>query len=559
MFTEHMMHACKGRSTHMSVPNAVRWEDLDPAKIENMISVLISRLHTTVQRIDGSGGDGGRDVQIPLESGLVIYEVKSFTGRLTDSRKNQIKRSLKKAKTHNPKHWHLVMPLDLTPGELEWYNGLKTAYAFVSDFTRGRTWLDSEMASRPDIARYYVGDSNSEIVSCLREIREEEAGLSNGAPDAIARIKRVVSRLNEVDPHYKFGIQVHTDGSVKTTIFPRYPGAELDRPIIIKTKFTFPKTPEGEAAAADFRDSMDYGVPTEVSGDYVQSVEIDAPAGLGGSFSGGTFALGPPNDSELPESDDNRYSAVVTNSGGSPLATVPLTLSRRYRGGKGAHIELSDITGYLTVHARINIAERTGAFTFSFAHKEGVLPSALLQTVKFLAHMKAGNQWGLAVNGVVTQLHTLSEAFMPDIVEYGRYLKNLTEFQEHTGFPFPVPEELTETDAKNLKRALYLIQGNSLVHSWDRASMTFTREGIENWRAVTGSEPRQLLIQEDFFTEICGNRIYVGQVRKHIATARVVNLPETEGTDSTEFPVSLVPGDDRNFTTTLVPRNADEL
>jgi hypothetical protein len=89
--------------------------------------------------------------------------------------------------------------------------------------------------------------------------------------------------------------------------------------------------------------------------------------------------------------------------------------------------------------------------------------------------------------------------------------------------------------------------------------MTFTREGVENWRAVTGSEQRQILIQEDYFTEICGNSIYVGQVRKHIATARVVSLPEVEETYSDEFPVSLLPGDDRTVTTTLVPRDADEL
>ncbi|MGW1903118.1 hypothetical protein ACWCQB_38445 [Streptomyces hirsutus] len=542
----------------MAVPNAVRWEDLDPAKIENMISVLISRLHTEVQRIDGSGGDGGRDVQIPLESSLIIYEVKSFTGRLTNSRKQQIKRSLKKANTHKPKHWHLVMPLDLTPGELDWYNELKEKYAFVSDFTRGKTWLDSEMARRPDIVRYYVGDSNSEIVNYLREIREEEASLSNGAPDAIKRIKRITSRLNEIDPHYKFGVHVGADGSVKTEIHSRYPGAEFDRPITIKAKFTFPKTPEGKAAAAEFRDSMDYGVPTEVSGEFIQSVEVDAPAGLGGSFSGGSFMLGDADTPKQTEPEELRYSAVATNASGHLLSSVPLTLTRRFRGGKGAQIELSDITGFLTVHARINVAEKSGVFTFSFTHKNGVLPSALLQTVKFLIHLKAGNQWGLALNGAVTQLHTLPEAFMPEIVEYGRYLKNLAEFQDYTGFPFPVPEDLTDTDARNLKRALYLIRGNNLVHSWDRASITFTREGVENWRTVTGSEPRQILIQEDLFTEICGNHIHVGQVRKHIATARVESLPDTEGTDSDEFPVSLIPGDDRTVTITLVPRDGDE-
>lgn len=276
----------------MAVPNSVRWKDLDPAKIENILSVLISRLHSDVQRIDGSGGDGGRDVQIPLASGLVIFEVKSFTERLTPSRKKQIKRSLKKADTHKPKCWHLVMPLDLTPEELDWYNDLKREYAFVSDFTRGKTWLDGEMARMPEIARYYVGDSNSEIVNYLREIREEEACLSNGVPDAIERIRRITSRLNEVDPHYHFGVCFDADGLVRTEIRPKYPGASLDRPIIVRAGLTFPRTPEGEDAAIKLRDSMEYGVPTEISEKLVEFVEIDAPAGCGGSFPSATITLG---------------------------------------------------------------------------------------------------------------------------------------------------------------------------------------------------------------------------------------------------------------------------
>ncbi len=68
-------------------PNRVRWEDLEPGTYEDMVSVLISRLHPEAQRIDGSGGDGGRDVQMPTDDGLVIFELKSFTGRMNPSRR----------------------------------------------------------------------------------------------------------------------------------------------------------------------------------------------------------------------------------------------------------------------------------------------------------------------------------------------------------------------------------------------------------------------------------------------------------------------------------------
>ncbi|MFF1768432.1 hypothetical protein [Streptomyces sp. NPDC058249] len=541
----------------MAVPNAIRWADLDPAKIEDIVSVLISRLHPEVQRIDGAGGDGGRDVQVPLSSGLVIYEVKSFTGRLSDSRKSQIKRSLKKAAAHKPKQWHLVMPLDVTPNELEWYNGLKAEYQFVSDFTRGRTWLDSILSRRPEIARYYIGDSNSEIVNYLREIREEEAAFSNGVPDAVERIKRLVSRLNEVDPHYTFGFHVSPAGEVKSEVHARYPGAELDRPIIIKAKFVFPKTPEGDTVAASFRDSLDYGVPSELSGEFIQSVELDAPAGMSETWSGGSLVLG---SVPAPEPDGSRYSVIVVDARQQPLAAIPLKMARRFRGGKGAQIELSDLTGFFGIRSRLNIPEKTAVHTFSFEHRRDVTPSSLMPTLRFLLHLKPGNQWGLAVNDEVTQLNALSEAFMPDLADYAKYIAVLAKFQEYTGFPFPVPEVLSDEDGRRLALANHLIGGKELTGKWQQANMTFTREGVERWRTTAGDGPGHLVTHEDFYTEICGHRIYVGQMQRVVASVKAVELPEIHGVtpDDATFPVRLVPGDDVTVKTRLLVREESE-
>lgn len=70
-----------------SVPNRVSWEQLDQDTYEDMGSVLISRQNPTAQRVDGKGGDGGRDVQVPTEDGLALYELKSFTGRMSSGRR----------------------------------------------------------------------------------------------------------------------------------------------------------------------------------------------------------------------------------------------------------------------------------------------------------------------------------------------------------------------------------------------------------------------------------------------------------------------------------------
>ena len=79
---------------------SIRWDDLEPQRYEDMVSVLLSRIHKDAQRIDGKGGDGGRDVQIVSgQDGKITdaFELKSFTGRMGSVQRNQVARSLKRA------------------------------------------------------------------------------------------------------------------------------------------------------------------------------------------------------------------------------------------------------------------------------------------------------------------------------------------------------------------------------------------------------------------------------------------------------------------------------
>jgi len=47
--------------------NRINWSDprISPAVYEDMVAVLISRLHPEAQRIDGSGGDGAAMFSFP--------------------------------------------------------------------------------------------------------------------------------------------------------------------------------------------------------------------------------------------------------------------------------------------------------------------------------------------------------------------------------------------------------------------------------------------------------------------------------------------------------------
>ena len=131
------------------------------------MSVLLSRLRQA-RRVDGSGGDGGRDCYFPDEHGTDAYELKSFTGRMDQAQRRQVERSLARAMKTEPAHLDAGRAHRPDPGgaavvrlpgcrraaQLEWL---------------GKTWLEEQLAQFPDIPRYFSGAAE-EVIRILAEI-----------------------------------------------------------------------------------------------------------------------------------------------------------------------------------------------------------------------------------------------------------------------------------------------------------------------------------------------------------------------------------------------------
>lgn len=147
----------------------VYWERLDPDTIEKLIAVLLSLDNPDVQRIDGRGGDGGRDAQFRRDEGVDFYEIKFFADRV-DVRRNrraQVERSLARAAERRPLSWTLVLPLDPTDNEEEWFDGLRGRYDFPLHW-RGLTWLSVQLARHPEVAVWQRMQAPPRHVSRLR-------------------------------------------------------------------------------------------------------------------------------------------------------------------------------------------------------------------------------------------------------------------------------------------------------------------------------------------------------------------------------------------------------
>ncbi len=122
----------------------INWAELDEGRYEKMIAVLLNTIHPGSERIDGRGGDRGRDVQLRSAEGVRLFQQRYVLGRVDSSRRRHIKESLAEAAKHNPLDWSLVIPIDHTEGELKWFDKLRSQYPFPLHWC-GLTWLNQQM------------------------------------------------------------------------------------------------------------------------------------------------------------------------------------------------------------------------------------------------------------------------------------------------------------------------------------------------------------------------------------------------------------------------------
>ncbi len=310
----------------------IQWNDFEPQGYEDMVSVLLSRLHPDAQRIDGKGGDGGRDVQIvdgQDDSIIHAFELKSFTGRMTTVQRRQVEKSLKRAASLEPARWTLIVPIDPTPDEDKWFRKLGKDYTFPIKWC-GKTWLDEKMSAFPDIRRYFLEGTSDEVVRLLRELHREQAIVTD-VPDAMERLRTLRERLNEIDPHYRYELSTGKDAAdgrptdvvfsvgfsdMRVDVYSKYLGATKDRPVTVNVKILADTDDEGVLNALNF------GLEATIPPHMVDSVTIDAPLGLAGDLTETELTLIPINNL-----DDPVTLLLDILDGDTVLASLPVQFS----------------------------------------------------------------------------------------------------------------------------------------------------------------------------------------------------------------------------------------
>ncbi len=88
------------------------------------------------------------------------------------------------------------------------------------------------------------------------------------------KLQEVGEVLSTVDPHYQPRITLDLNNRISLEILEKYPGASIEKPIVLSTVFQFPSTPEGTTAKEAFTRSIETGEPSEIPLEFLKSLEL---------------------------------------------------------------------------------------------------------------------------------------------------------------------------------------------------------------------------------------------------------------------------------------------
>lgn len=474
-------------------------------RFEKIVSVLLSTLHPESERVDGSGGDGGRDHQLRSDHRLDVWQSKYFLRRLSESasRKRQIVESLVTASALQPDSWTLVTPMVPTDDERAWFDGLAVGYPFQLTW-RGGDWLDARLADHPAIVRHFMS-ANDEYVALIRELREEQDALVDGLSAALPRIERLAAKINDSNPFYRADFTVRDGQVVDIRLRPAYRGAEKDSPVTIR--FTVLSGPADADFIERLNTALEYGERAELPDSHVRDVVITAPPGFGASYDRAHLTI----EAAPHESVDLTLRLVIQHPDGRQLAALPARLTARHAGTRGVTLLGNDLTGVISTRLRVDPHQGRFSLEIRSDWSRPQLPGAVLPIVRFLQHAIPPNTMLLSIGDFATTQPTQVPPAIAVSPATVAAIQDLERLQTAASDPFPVPRELTVEEDRDLRLAVELLDGHTVKIHPSPIKFDTTDPGSFIAEARRGANPRlSITPPTPYVVRISGHEVTLG-------------------------------------------------
>ncbi|WP_344242537.1 hypothetical protein [Actinocorallia libanotica] len=407
----------------------VNWERESGEKIEEFVAALLLLKHPHGNQPTPSRGDRGVDVRVWNPDGYDIYQVKRYSRPLTAKQATSVKDSWKTftAKTLPAlpvRSWTLVTPWEPSNERLEWLEELTAGCGIRVSWMGGRI-LDGMAAENPALVDYFFGDGGRRLERLMTMALHGGQDVPQGAAGEdllaaiVSRQQSLAASLNEVDPFYRYEVQVRTgrvkdlewDADLNTDplaafvrylqvneachlvikLLPRCAESARLRPITMSVDLEVPPGSAEQQAVADWQryGSPFHNVPATIT-------HVSGPPGI-------TPVGGPGQISFLAAASQNHLPDLeirLTARDGTGDLTLGLRDPQVSSGQDGSWLAGVDYSGVLTFQVLLNGTEdKQDRIQMSMSSLTGTAPADVLPAVRLVAALPHAEEVVLAVRG----------------------------------------------------------------------------------------------------------------------------------------------------------------
>lgn len=465
----------------MTVP----WETCDGEMVERVIATYICLERPSSVRVRPSQGDGGIDVIEDLSSGKkAVFQIKKFATNLTSGQKSQIMASLNAAKryaaTENYElaEWNLVTPLDPTKENLRWFEELTQKETFSSKWM-GKSHVDGWAAKMPFVTDYYLQGNRDSIIALAKSLLSATSHDVSNASGLIAQIQSIQDVLNTTNPNYRIDFQVLNDfcfdkhpcinrkeGLVMSTIEEIGMGKAIQFDFYAKHNAaadlapisgSFTLSPETKEQQQDLRSHIDYGTPLKGFPARIKFSDVPFLESEIDLSSGKLSVFDPFPIKMLDVRMSNEYSDVMNVTQDKYSQGLKGVL---WTGSTEKNIFRIEIKADFGQKPLVRIASGTDGLV-------GCAPSTARRLLSFVLSGFNSNLTIYVGNTKLAGFQMNDLGVSRERVERSYHIAELlTALEGITSKPVLFPENVAESQVKELENAINLVRKGSIDREW---------------------------------------------------------------------------------------------
>ena len=483
----------------------IPWTRYSGEDVESVLATFISLDERDAIKIRPSRGDGGIDLIVYLDAETVdIYQIKKFAENLKNSQKTQIENSWQElSETTADLHvkinsWHLVMPLDPTNENLRWAKELvePSGSKFIWD---GLSRVDGWASKHPEVIDYYFSNGKEEVSKYAAKLLSM-ANLPDCSNPAILenRLRDLCSNLDKLDPYYAYSVHVLSKYDKRDDLCPRVPGvvmsqilvtpgagriaidviektpiASMLHPLTFSVKIIAETDEEKEQAQNFFEYGMPFtSLPAEV-------IDQDCQLPVGRSYEG--FRRGIIKSFDLNTSNCIRSASLFWEGCGE----LQLIVDKTTHGTKGVFFSVHDDAETFKLNFKWDASQPGGTlnYEFSFSNLANKRSRDVARTYRFLSEA-TDKKVDLRING--TSALSFNLDIRDDLIDLINKIYGLAVALETVNraadseMPFPDVYKTTKGEIANLRDAARLLDGESVVYSWESHWFNLDGDKVQN-------------------------------------------------------------------------------